>query len=166
MDTGTISVRFTDGNTDVTATGTFVDTEHVSCIVPNVPEAGPELVTTVHVALNGEQFTTSTVEYSYYGMIQYPTGRSDVCSFSCCGWIYTACEWACYRGYCDDHHRIAVCFGAEYCCQIQQCEYLAARERHIHRCVPSEVSHSSMGQWPLCRRDSRGCTERPAIHCK
>lgn len=65
VNTGEIIVRFVNGSTQATATGVFVDSNHVMCITPVFPL---ETSCDIHVALNGQQFSNSSVSYLFTGM--------------------------------------------------------------------------------------------------
>eukprot|EP00698_Gefionella_okellyi_P025823 TRINITY_DN9606_c0_g1_i1.p1 TRINITY_DN9606_c0_g1~~TRINITY_DN9606_c0_g1_i1.p1 ORF type:complete len:5899 (-),score=1194.87 TRINITY_DN9606_c0_g1_i1:131-16627(-) len=60
-----ISVRFTQGLLNATVAGTFVDAQHISCIVPSFPANG---TVQVLISLNSQQYTTNSNPYIFYSM--------------------------------------------------------------------------------------------------
>ena len=62
----TIVVRFTDGTDTRDVVGSFVSATRVDAVTVAFPSAGTVNVT---VALNGQQFTTTSVPFLFYGTL-------------------------------------------------------------------------------------------------
>jgi len=69
VDTGNIYARFSNGTDSLVVAATFVDSNHVACITPDFSQNVSTVVTTVEVALNGQQFTDNGQQFYYYGML-------------------------------------------------------------------------------------------------